>query len=179
MEPTPFDPFQDRQARLLRNELSHALVRALETSSPRPFKLVGQELLARVTDTVHRTYISDRLARYDHAFAAIRELGPTGSWEQALVLWNHLLFFEVHDVLETTWRHAEGAKREGLQAMIRAAGVYVHLEQGNLPGARRMAAKAVISLRAWRSNGLPPFASRKRLIDALERLDPEPPRLKI
>jgi uncharacterized protein len=94
------------------------------------------------------------------------------------VLWNQHLFFEVHDVLEEQWRLAEGGRRQALQAMILAAAVYVHLEQGNHAAACRLAAKAALGLREH-GRELPPFAGMEQLLTALDNLDREPPRLEI
>jgi uncharacterized protein len=173
-----FDHFQDRSARLLRNDLTHALGDALASGSPAPFRQRGGELLARLSNAGHRAFVSHRLTRYERAFAEILALGPVGSWEQALVLWNQHLFFEVHAVLEGMWLPATGARRQALQAMILAAGAYVHLEEGHRQTARRMAAKAAASLRAH-GHALPPFSGRDRLLAALDRLDVDPPRLEI
>jgi uncharacterized protein len=178
METKNFDHFQDRSARLLRNTLAHALGAALASRSPAPFRQRGRELLARIDNSVHQAFVRDRLTRYERAFTEIMDLGPVGAWEQALVLWNHRLFFEVHEVLEGIWMPAGGPRRQALQAMIRAAGAYVHLEEGHTQSARSMAAKAAASLRAH-GHELPPFSGLERLLPALDRLDAEPPMLEI
>jgi predicted metal-dependent hydrolase len=52
---------------------------------------------------------------------------------------------------------ADGDDKKLLQAIIRAAGAYVHLEQGNLIGAKRIAAKAVAVLERHQDR-LSPYA---------------------
>jgi uncharacterized protein len=178
MDTKSFDHFRDRSARLLRNELTHALGAALASRSPEPFRRRGRELLARIDNPEHQAFLRDRLTRYEQAFAEIMALGSAGPWEQALVLWNQHLFFEVHDILERIWLPAVGARRLALQAMIRAAGAYVHLEEGHTQAARRMAAKAAAALRAH-GHTLPSSFGRERLLTALDHLDTEPPTLKI
>jgi hypothetical protein len=168
-----FDPFADREARLLRNGLAGSLLVALTTGDPGAFRQKGGELLARAGAPVHRAYLEDRLRRYEAAFAAIDRLDIGDPFAQALVLWNHGLFYEVHELLEPLWRQSQGPRRQALQAMIRAAGAYVHLEAGNHKGARSMAAKAITGLQAS-SSGLPPFAGRERLLAALANLEPAP-----
>ena len=61
-----------------------------------------------------------------------------------------------------------------LQAIIRAAGVYVHLEQGNLIGARRIADKSLAVLERLQDR-LAPYANPQLLLDKLKNLDPVPP----
>lgn len=168
----------DRPARLLRNALSHALGEALAAGSPEAYRELGRELLAGPSDPIHLAYARDRLARYDRAFAEITARGLAGPWEQSLVLWNHRLFFEVHEVLEQVWHRARGDRRQALQAVILAAAVYVHLERGNAGAARRLAARAASGLRAH-GGELPPFEGMKLLLDALDSLDRNPPRLEV
>ncbi len=69
--------------------------------------------------------------------------GITDPIQQAVVLWNLGLFFEVHEVLEHVWYTAEGKMKATLQALIRAAGVYIKREYGFNDSADRIAAKAI------------------------------------
>lgn len=171
-----FDPFSDRPARLLRNRMAGSLVAALKAHDPEPFRRSGRTLLARTTEPVHRAYLKDRRLRYEDAFDVIERKGATDTFSQALILWNHGLYYEVHELLELLWRQSTGRRRQALQAMIRAAGAYVHLEAGNRPAAQSMAAKAATGL-GTNHDALPPFAGRDRLLAALADLDLAPPRL--
>jgi predicted metal-dependent hydrolase len=171
-----FNPFTDRHARLLRNGMAGSLVAALRAGGPGPFRQKGRALLARKAEPVHRAYLKDRLRRYECAFAEIEGRDVAGLFAQALVLWNHGLFYEVHELLEPLWLQSTGPRRRALQAMIRAAGAYVHLEAGNREAARGMAAKAAAGLAADGS-ALLPFAGREQLVAALVSLDQAPPRL--
>ena len=102
----------------------------------------------------------------------------TSDWDKALVLWDLELFFEVHEILESVWIKATGSEKLVLQAMIRAAGMYIKLkDQNNIRGANKMASKAVKVLQANRqffSNDFP----LDLLLDKLKRLDPNPPKLR-
>jgi hypothetical protein len=69
---------------------------------------------------------------------------------------------------------AEEDEKKLLQAIIRAAGAYVHLEQGNLSGASRIAAKAVAVLEVHQER-LSPYADPQLLLAKLRALDPIPP----
>jgi hypothetical protein len=60
--------------------------------------------------------------------------------------------------------------------VIRAAGTYVHLEQGNRTAARRISAKALAVLEDQQER-LARYASPVTLLTALRRLDPAPPLL--
>jgi predicted metal-dependent hydrolase len=177
MEEKHFDPFADRQARLLRNALAGSLVAALRTGNAEPFRQKGRELLSRTTDPVHRAYLVDRLQRYVEAFGVIEGQRLVENFAQALILWNFRLFYEVHELLEHLWRQSSGPLRGALQAMIRAAGVYVHLEAGNRRAARSMAAKAAAGLCA-NGEALPPFVGKEQLLTALADLDLAPPVLR-
>ena len=95
---------------------------------------------------------------------------------QAILLWDHALFFEVHDLLEHEWMRAEGKQKEMLQALIRAAGVYVHLARGNVRGAEKMAAKAVVGLVKHRDS-LPAEIDLDLLLSKLQNRDKVPPLL--
>src|SRR5206468_79561 len=56
---------------------------------------------------------------------------PAARWDQ-----HH--YFDVHKLLEPSWRQAEGGERETLQGLIQVAVGYQHLANGNLAGARAL-----------------------------------------
>ncbi|MGH7304735.1 MAG: DUF309 domain-containing protein, partial [Candidatus Rokuibacteriota bacterium] len=58
--------------------------------------------------------------------------------DAAAMLFDAHLYFEVHELLEPSWRDAEGAEREALQGVIQIAVGYQHLANGNLAGARAL-----------------------------------------
>jgi hypothetical protein len=58
--------------------------------------------------------------------------------EDATVLWDERLFFEVHEVLEAVWQKASGDVRQALQGVIQLAVAFHHLEHGNHRGARSL-----------------------------------------
>ena len=126
-------------------------------------------------DQCYKEYILDKLARYA---AVIRQLDdvPKDTLSQAIILWDQGLFFEVHEVLEHDWIRASGAEKEILQAMIRAAGVYIKLEYGYTDAAKKIAAKAVPVLTA-NHDYLATYFDPDRLISALQVPDSPPPLL--
>ena len=92
------------------------------------------------------------------------------------MLWDQQLFFEVHEVLEHAWLTAAGAEKQILQAMIRAAGVYIKLEYGYPAAAGKMAGRALPVLQKNR-DFLARYFEPELLMRPLAVLDPNPPRL--
>jgi hypothetical protein len=54
---------------------------------------------------------------------------------KAVLLFNHHLFFEVHEILEAQWRTESGVPRLFLQGLIQVAVAFYHLERRNYRGA--------------------------------------------
>jgi len=175
--PPDFDPFNDRLARDIRNGLAKALVAHLAELDLAPARQVAAEFATMALPPSHQAYIDDRLQRYESVVAAIRCHAFRKPFRQALVFWNQGLFFEFHEMVEELWHQSQaGEGKLALQAMIRAAGVYVHLAAGRPEVAASMAAKAATGLAAHGA-ALPLAIDHPALIAALERLDPVPPRL--
>jgi hypothetical protein len=90
----------------------------------------------------HAAPFAERATRAAHALAD-RPLAPPDPpletvLDQATTLFAAGLYFEVHEILEPHWMHAEGATRQALQGLIQAAVGYQHLANGNLGGARAL-----------------------------------------
>jgi len=81
--------------------------------------------------------------------------------------------FEVHEILEHSLLHAAGSDKLTLQAMIRAAGMYVQLDRDNIKGAASMAAKSVEALERYRSE-VPNIFDLDLLLSKLKDVDPVP-----
>lgn len=172
-EPQQFDPFADRLSRDIRNGLSKALMGAIADHKPERVEAAANQFFLRASAPVYRQYIDERLAHYRLSLEEIDGLPSPGVWEVMQVLWNHRLFFEVHELVEEAWMVAQGEEKLVLQAMVRAAGVYVKLAQGNEVGARLMAEKAVAVLTRHRA-ALPAGFPVDSLAEKLNSLDPEP-----
>lgn len=175
--PSQFDPFTDRLSRDIRNSLSTAFIKSLRRLDLTPAKEVSTAFLLSDPATIYRVYIDERLERYEEAWRLIREQDIGDAFSQALVLWDQELFFEVHEILEHEWLQAEGEEKEILQAMIRAAGVYVQLSHGNVRGARKMANKALEVLTPNRAS-IPVLFNLDLLLESLRNLDPVPPKIR-
>lgn len=170
-----FEPFQDRLSRDIRNSLSTAFLEAAACLDLQPVRRAAAQYLGQAIGECYREYIAERLRRYERALAELH-LGPAGVLWRAAVLWDLHLFFEAHELLEQTWLVATGEKKLIMQAMIRAAGVYIKLEYGYRGAAVKMAARALPVLAAQR-NALAPFFDPEPLLDALTTPSLPPPRL--
>ncbi|MEJ2365707.1 MAG: DUF309 domain-containing protein [Deltaproteobacteria bacterium] len=171
-----FDPFASRRARDIRNGLSKALIQSLENHDPEHFRQAGKELGASGLAPADRSYVRDRLRRYEEAFSEVQENGFSDSFRQALILWDKGLFFEAHERLESAWQEASGENRMAIKGLIKAAGVYVHMEQDHEEAAKTLATKALALLQEHRL-ALAPTLDLRELLERLKRRDPVPPLL--
>ncbi len=137
-----FNPFLDRLSRDLRNDLSEGLAEAILSGTTDQLSDIIDSYRRQPLAECYRTYLEDRYSRYEKALKAI-QTGITDPIHRGLILWDLGLFFEVHEVLEHTWYTAEGAMKRTLQALIRAAGVYIKREYGFDDSAVRIAEKAL------------------------------------
>jgi len=171
-----FDPFHDRSCRDLRNELSEELMAMIHGADRSIATTLMEEYRSRCINPTLREYLEDRLTRYQWVLAQIAATGAgvDDTYEIAVLLWDLGLFFEVHEWLEGKWLTASGVEKEVLQALIRAAGTYIHLRHGRPEGAAKMAAKAVAALRTHQAL-VPRVFDVEVLLAKLAVLDPVPP----
>ncbi len=137
-----FNPFEDRLSRDIRNDLSAALPEVLNRRSTEPAVVAAAPYLTPEPAVHYRLYIDQRLAAYERAIAETPVPPPTEIMITAAMLWDLGLYFEVHEVLEPHWMRAVDERKRLLQALIRAAGVYVYREAGYPQRAAKIAAKA-------------------------------------
>ncbi len=176
--PAKFDPFNNRLSRDIRNSLTDAFMTSLKQKDAGCYLDQSQKWLNRELAPVYIDYLQDRVQRYDRVFQQIQQKQIDDARIQAVILWNDGLFFEVHDILEDIWHKKQGDERQAIQGLIRAAGVYVHLESDRLNSAERMALKSVRLLEQYEKE-LAFISNLKILISALETGDPVPPTLKL
>lgn len=174
MKNKEFNPFEDRYSRDIRNALSAALAKAIETGDDSELRAVIEDFDKRDLAPHYRNYFEDRRHRYQKALESIK----TGQEpvEQAVILWNLGLFFEVHEVLEHQWYGALGNVKLTLQALIRAAGVYVKQEYGYAAPAAKIAAKSWPVLQD-NEDLLSPYFDPAPLIAALQSPGQQAPHL--
>ena len=176
--PEKFDPFNDRLCRDIRNSLSDAFMVSLkQKDAGRRYLDLSQKWLNKELASVYKDYIQDRVQRYDRASQRFQQKRINNARIQAAVLWNDGLFFEVHDILEDIWHKTQGDERQAIQGLIKAAGVYVHLESDRLNSAERLALKSVRLLKEY-EQALGFISNLNELISALEICDPVPPTLR-
>ncbi len=175
MEEQLFNPFEDRLSRDIRNELSEGLALAIQSGSLEKLANIVGKYRERRLARCYTAYIDDRYARYEQALAVILP-GITDPIHQGLILWDLGLYFEVHEVLEQAWYSAKGRTKLTMQALIRAAGVYIKREYGFQEAAARIAAKSIPVLEENRAL-LETYFQPDKLISALASPDTPPPRL--
>jgi hypothetical protein len=171
-----FDPFNDRLCRNVRNALSEGFRDALKKRDMQPLRGMADFFLKDAPPACIETYIRRRMAAYEKVLADVSARCLEHPLDIAVAIWDRQLFFETHEYLEPYWMDAADDEKRLFQAMIRAAGTYVHIEQGNRIGAGRIAGKAIAGLECTASR-LAPFADPRLLIKKLRNLDPIAPKL--
>lgn len=170
-----FEPFMDRLSRDIRNDLSESLVAVLKNGTLRPAEEVAAGYRRISPASWYEEYMHNRLRQYRVALDRIHDGLEDPLW-RGLVLWDLGLFFEVHEILEHAWLREQGEEKLLLQAMIRAAGVYIKMEYGYTDAAQKIAAKAVPVLKQNHKR-LSAYIDPAVLIRALEYQEKTPPLL--
>lgn len=171
---TIFNPFEDRLSRDIRNDLSESIIEVLSSGCLDAAEKAAAQHRQSNLPQAHAGYIEQRLQSYAEALS---RLDPDSELLcQAAVLWDLALFFEVHEILEPAWIEATGERKKLLQALIRAAGVYINLELGYRQRAAKIAAKALPVLEEL-GDSLASVMHIEGLIDALQTLPDRAPRL--
>ncbi|MDX9894504.1 MAG: DUF309 domain-containing protein [Desulfofustis sp.] len=171
-----FDPFTDRLSRDIRNDLSESLTDVLSSRSLEPALMVAERYRRHHPAPLYHDYINNRLNAYRRTLDRLAEKNVSALLPTAAVLWDLGLFFEVHEILEPAWMSATGDQKLLLQALIRAAGVYVYLEAGYPQRAAKIAGKAVPVLQCLQAAAADSL-DMGALINALRELRTEPPRI--
>lgn len=171
-----FDPFNNRLARDIRNALAESYVDALLQLDESVYQREAEQWLAKNLNHEATGYIQDRIKRYDRTFNQIKENRIKDAKLQALVIWNHRLFFEVHEHLERIWQKATGDEYQALKGLIQAAGVYVHLKYEHRAAAEKLAVKASDRILKY-ADCLTFIANLNLLLAKLKTLDEDPPQL--
>lgn len=151
---------------------------ALSAMDPAEYLDIARKWRSQRLSAPYIDYLDTRLQRYDLVLNAIRTDQIDDPLHRAVVIWNAELFFEVHDHLEAIWHSASGDERQALKGLIKAAGVYIHLEQHHLPAAESLAKKSYDLLRQY-PHCLSFIANYEMLLEKLKNCDPDPPRLEI
>jgi len=176
MSPDDFDPFNDRLSRDIRNTLSEAFVDALARRQPFEYQAAAKKWLTEKLAAGYVNYIKDRLHRYDIVLEKIIVFRLNDARLQSLVLWNYGLFFEFHDHLERLWHQNTGDEHQALKGLIKAAGVYIHMEHNRQEVVKSLSTKSLNLIRRY-SHRLTFITNLDVLIKRLENSDPVSPKL--
>ena len=149
MNQNKFDPFNHRLARDIRNTLSKSFIESLAERDASIFQKRGSEYLMQDLKQVYQMYLKTRLEKYDEVFVSIEKGRINDVMQQSEILWDHELYFEMHELLEKVWIRAVGNERKALQGLIRAAGMKIHAENGNIKAAVTMGQKAQADLHLY------------------------------
>jgi len=175
LERKKFDPFANRLARDIRNELSSAFVRALEEADSSPFEEVAAEYIKLDLAPHYRNYIEERTERYQEVLSEIKENQLTDPYAQTMVLWNKGLLFEVHERLEAFWKEESAETQQAIKGIIKAVAAHVHMRYGHTDAALRLARKAAASLRSH-GKALPASFKTEVVLKSLEDLTSTSPK---
>jgi predicted metal-dependent hydrolase len=167
----------------VRNRLAEIILAALEQSQARRELTALGEADAPAPEWLEpddrdcRPLIQRR-AQSAAAAVAARAAAPLASRGDVLAaaaaLFDAHLYFEVHELLEPSWRDAQGGEREALQGLIQVAVGYQHLANGNFAGARALLEEGCRRLggRALDGLDLDEFARAvARTVETMFRLD--------
>jgi len=176
LSPDGFDPFNDRLSRDIRNTLSEAFVDALARKEPFKYQVVAEKWLIGKPAAGYLNYIQDRLHRYDLVLEKIIASRLDDALLQSLVMWNNGLFFEFHDQLEHIWQKTTGDEHQALKGLIKAAGVYIHMEYNRQEAVKSLSIKSLNLIRRY-SHCLAFITNLNVLIKRLENSDPVSPKL--
>lgn len=99
---------------------------------------------------------------------------------KGVLLFNHHLFFEVHEILEAQWVKETGAVKRFLQGLIQIAVAFYHLENHNLRGAQSLLQDGLEKIAphqpAFTGIELSPFVAHLQACqEELLRLSPDSP----
>lgn len=149
MKPFHFDPFQKRQARDIRNNLSRSFLQSLACCDMSVYQRCGAGYLQQKLEPGYERYVKERLAKYGEAYAIIEKRHIKEILAQAAIFWDLELYFEMHELLELEWKETEGNRRRALQGLIGAAGMKIHAENNNRKAAVSMGGKALTNLESY------------------------------
>ena len=163
----------------VRNHLAEIILAALEDGkargelaalgepgAPAPGWLEHDEL-------VHAHLVRERARSASAALAArsaVRIRSRADVLDAAAALFDAHLYFEVHELLEPSWRDARGNDREALQGLIQVAVGYQHLANGNFAGARALLDEGRGRLRGRNLDGLDLDAFGQAVAHSLDQL---------
>ncbi len=173
-----FDPFESRLCRDIRNTIGHGFIKSLQNGSIKTFSSDIQKFESLKTPSVIKHYIHHRQACLEKISKQIKTLPGDHDhfFEIANLLWSHELYFEVHEWLEEKWMSSKGDEKKSIQALILSAIAYEQLTYNRKSPAQKVAAKAIVLLKEYRTAIPNPF-DPDILIGSLLNLELNSPRV--
>ena len=92
-----FDPFNNRQARDIRNTLSKSFIETLAKKDVSFFQKRAAAYLQQDLEQDYQFYVQERLVKYEEAFDLIKQGRIADKVLQALIFWDLELYFEMHE----------------------------------------------------------------------------------
>ena len=147
----------------VRNRLAEIILAALEDAEARrELAALGDPGAAAPAwlepdELAHARLLRERALSASVALAArgtARIRSRADVLDATATLFDAHLYFEVHELLEPSWRDARGDDREALQGLIQVAVGYQHLANGNFAGARVLLEEGHGRLRGRTLDGL-------------------------
>ena len=143
------DALADLLLEALDDAVKAATVRGLATAARTaaagpPSRVLTEKLRSILTPDFDADWPAVRATLMQYGAALENWSGQAGGstrdavLHKSVLLFNHHLFFEVHEVLEPQWMQEQGEIKKFLQGLIQIAVAFYHLERGNLAGARSL-----------------------------------------
>jgi hypothetical protein len=155
----------------VRNRLAELVLESFHDSAARrELEMLG----ADGSREPHAAELAERAARARRLFAG-RPLDPVDAplemiLEQAALLFDARLYFEVHELLEPHWLQATGRERETLQGLIQVAVGFHHLSNGNGAGARALLHDGAAKLLGREMAGMAVDAFARAVVSILDEV---------
>lgn len=158
------DAFRDEDARAVLDALSRYCQGGALTGASLPagfpVEFFDQREGGLVLKSAYRRFSDALCDRVGRGWTVVRDRPLSGrapslsqALDEAALLFEARLDFEVHEFLEPFWMAAQGPTRETLQGLIQAAVGYHHLANGNLEGARTLLLEGSAKLLGRRLEG--------------------------
>jgi len=163
----------------VRNRLAEIILAALEKPEARRELLALGEVDAPAPDWLEPGDVDCRALIRQRALSAAAALAARSTarmrsradvLQAAAALFDAHLYFEVHELLEPSWRDAEGGERDALQGLIQVAVGYQHLANGNLAGARALLDEGCRRLSGRTLDGMDLEAFGREVARTVERI---------
>lgn len=128
-----------------------------------------------------RGSLKEKAARYEAALTQwFKRRTPANPWDKALafaeILFNHGLYFDTHEFLESTWNKSSGDKKLCVQGLIQIAAGFHKLE---LDGKARRGSKELLSKGLDKLARTPSVLGEEITADILATIHRLPPRLRL